>query len=163
MKEQISALMDGEVDLDAAPHVYAALRKEGGTASADWAAWHVIGDVMRGEFVAQSNMQARVMKQIDAEPTVLAPRRSLLESLRSTYAVPMAASVAAVAFVGWVVWQSQGGIALQPEMAQPSVAQNTMPPEALSGYMLAHHEYAPSNGMQHDFNIRPVTYSESRN
>jgi hypothetical protein len=38
-----------------------------------------------------------------------------------------------------------------------------MPPEALTDYMLAHQEYAPSNGMQHNFDIRPVTYSESPN
>lgn len=163
MKEQISALMDGEVDLDANPHLYAALRNDGETAR-DWATWHLIGDVMRGEGMAQSGLHARVMQQIEAEPTILAPRRRrILEKFRVAYAMPMAASAAAVVFVGWMVWQSQGGIALQPEMTQPSIAQNTMPPEALNGYMLAHHEYAPSNGMQHSYDIRPATYSESRN
>lgn len=162
MKEQISALMDGELDLDANPHLYAALRKED-EAARDWATWHLIGDVMRGEGMAQSGLHARVMQRIEAEPTILAPRRRILDKFRAAYAMPMAASAAAVAFVGWMVWQSQGGIALQPELAQPSIAQNAMPPEALNGYMLAHHEYAPSNGMQHAYDIRTVTYSESRN
>lgn len=162
MKEQISALMDGELEMDSNPHLYAALRK-GGEATQDWAVWHLIGDAMRGEAMAQPGLPARVMQQIEAEPTILAPRRRVFDAFRSAYAVPMAASAAAVAFVGWMVWQSQGGIALQLDLAQPSIAQNAMPPEALNGYMLAHHEYAPSNGMQHAYDIRPVTYSESGN
>lgn len=162
MKEQISALMDSELDLERNPHLYAALRK-GGEATQDWATWHLIGDVMRGDAMVQSGLHARVMQQLESEPVILAPRRRLRDIFQSSYSVPMVASAAAVAFVGWMVWQSQGGIALQPELAPPSIAQNTMPPEALSGYMLAHHEYAPSNGMQHSYDIRPVTYSESRN
>lgn len=162
MKEQISALMDGELDLDANPHIYAALRKDG-EAARDWATWHLIGDALRGEAMSQSGLYSRVMQQLESEPTILAPRRRVLDVLRAAYAVPMAASVAAVAFVGWMVWQSQGGIALQHDLAQPSIAQAAVQPDALNGYMLAHHEYAPSNGMQHAYNIRPVTYSESGN
>ncbi len=163
MNEQISALMDGELDMDANPHLYAALRK-GGEATENWATWHLIGDAMRNEAMAQSGLHARIMQQLESEPAILAPRRRLLDVFRATYAVPMAASAAAVAFVGWMVWQSQGGIALQPELPQPAVAQNAISPEALNGYMLAHHEYAPSNGMQHAYdNIRPVTYSQSGN
>lgn len=162
MKEQISALMDGELDLSANPHLYAALRN-GGEAASDWATWHMIGDAMRGEAMAQSGLHARIMQQLEAEPAILAPRRRVLDQFRTALAMPMAASVAAVAFVGWMVWQSQGDLALQPELAPPTMAQNTMPPEALNGYMLAHHEYAPSTGMQHASDIRPVTYTESRN
>jgi sigma-E factor negative regulatory protein RseA len=163
MNEQISALMDGELDLDSNPHLYAELRKNAHSAEC-WATWHLIGDTMRGEAMAQSGLHARIMQQLESEPAILAPRRrSILDVFQSAYAVPMAASAAAVAFVGWMVWQSQGGIALQPEMAKPSIAQSTMPPEALNDYMLAHQEYAPSNGMQHNFDIRPVTYSESPN
>lgn len=162
MKEQISALMDNELDLDANPHLYAALRKDG-EAARDWATWHLIGDTLRGEAMAQSGLCSRVMQQLESEPAILAPRRRVMDAFRSAYMVPMAASAAAVAFVGWMVWQSQGGVSLQRDLAQPSIAQNAAQPETLNDYMLAHHEYAPSNGMQHDYNIRPVTYSESGN
>ncbi len=160
MNEQISALMDGEVDLESSPHLYTYLRKSNEAAD-HWATWHLIGDAMRGDGVAQFGMQERIMRQLEAESAILAPRRRrILDGLRSVYVVPMAASVAAVAFVGWMVWQTQGGIAPQTNTLQPSVAQNTISPEVLDGYMLAHREYAPSNGMQHEYDIRSVTYSE---
>lgn len=163
MNEQISALMDGELNLGNHPHLYAELRKNGESAKC-WATWHLIGDAMRGDAMAQSGLHARIMRQLESEPAIVAPRRrAILEVFRSSHAVPMSAGAAAVAFVGWMVWQSQGGIALQPEPAKPSLAKNTMPSEVLKGYMLAHHEYAPSNGMQQSLDIRPVTYSESGN
>jgi sigma-E factor negative regulatory protein RseA len=160
MKEQLSALMDGELDMDASPHLYAALRKSGEAAEC-WSTYHLIGDVMRGDLPLQAGLQARIMQRLEAEPVVLAPRRRLREMLPG-YAVPMAASAAAVAFVGWMVWQAQG-VAMQPNLAQPSIAQNTISPEALNSYMLAHQEYAPINGMQRAYAVKQVTYSESGN
>jgi sigma-E factor negative regulatory protein RseA len=161
MKEQLSALMDGELDLDSNPHLYSALRKNG-EAAESWATYHLIGDVMRGDLPIHPQLQERIMQRLEAEPVVLAPRRRLRELLHSSYAMPMAASFAAVAFVGWMVWQAQG-VAVQPETAQPSLAQNTISPEALNGYMLAHQEYAPSNGMQHAYDVKQVAYSETGN
>jgi len=161
MKEQLSALMDGELELEANPHLYTALRKSNEAAEC-WSTYHLIGDVMRGELPMRAGLHARVMQQLESEPIVLAPRNRLRKVLHSAHVVPMAASVAAVAFVGWMVWQSQG-VAVQSDLAQPTVAQNAIPPEALNSYMLAHHEYAPSNGMQHAYDVRPVTFSEAGN
>lgn len=161
MKEQLSALMDGEVDMEANPHLYTALCKSD-EACKCWFTYHLIGDAMRGDLRMQTGLYARIMRSLESEPAVLAPRRRLHDMLQLPYMVPMAASAAAVAFVGWVVWQSQG-VAVQPELPQPSIAQNTMAPEALNNYMLAHHEYAPSNGMQHAYDIKSVTYAESGN
>jgi len=162
MKEQLSALMDEEVDLDASPHLYAALRK-GGEAGQCWATWHLIGDVMRGELPVSEDLHARIMRQLEAEPVVLAPRRRLRDILDSAYAVPMAATAAAVAFVGWMVWQGQGGMDPAYDPAQPSIARNAISPESLNSYMLAHHEYAPSNAMLHTGDVRTVIYTEPGN
>ena len=161
MKEQLSALMDGELELEANQHLYTALRKSAEAAEC-WATYHLIGDVMRGELPMHAGLHARVMQQLEAEPVVLAPRHRLRNVLHSAHVVPMAASAAAVAFVGWMVWQSQG-VAVRPDLAQPTVAQNTISPEALDNYMLAHHEYAPSNDMQHAYDVRPIAFSESGN
>ena len=49
MSEDISRLMDGELDDDAAEHVCAAMRDAG--AQATWACYHVIGDQLRGTAV----------------------------------------------------------------------------------------------------------------
>jgi len=161
MKEQLSALMDGELDLDDNPHLYTALSKND-EAEKCWSTYHLIGDVMRGEFQVQNGLHAKVMRQLHSEPTVLAPRRSLRNLLQLNHMVPMAASMAAVAFVGWIVWQSQN-VGVQQPIPSPSLAQNNIAPEALNNYMLAHHEYAPSNGMQHAYDIKPATYSEAGN
>lgn len=159
MKEQLSALMDGELDLDANPHLYTALCKSD-EAEKCWSTYHLIGDVMREEFQLQTGLQTKVMQQLESEPVVLAPRRSLRNSMQLSHVIPVAASVAAVAFVGWMVWQSQN-VGVQSQIPTPSIAQNTLSPESLNNYMLAHHEYAPSNGMQRAYDIEPATYSEA--
>jgi sigma-E factor negative regulatory protein RseA len=161
MKEQLSALVDGELDMDGSPHLYTALRKSGEAVEC-WSTYHLIGDVMRGDLRLQAGLQARIMQRLEAEPVVLAPRRRLHEMLHSGYAMPMAASAAAVAFVGWMVWQAQG-VDVQPNLARTSIAQNTISPEALNSYMLAHQEYAPINGMQRAYDVKQVTYSEPGN
>jgi sigma-E factor negative regulatory protein RseA len=162
MKEQLSALMDGETDLDESPHLYTALCKSD-EAEACWSTYHLIGDVMRGEFRVQNGMYSKIMQQLESEPTVLAPqRRTLRERLQHRHVVPVAASFAAVAFVGWIVWQSQN-VGVSPQAPTPSIAQNTLSPESLNNYMLAHHEYAPTYGMQHAYEIQPATYSETGN
>jgi sigma-E factor negative regulatory protein RseA len=161
MKEQLSALVDGELDMDASPHLYTALRKSTEAAEC-WSTYHLIGDVMRGDLPLQAGLQARIMQQLESEPVVLAPRRRLREMLHSGYTMPVAASAAAVAFVGWMVWHAQG-VDVQPDLARPSIAQNTISPEALNSYMLAHQEYAPINGMQRAYDVKQVTYSEPGN
>lgn len=161
MKEQLSALMDGELGMDASPHLYTALRKSDEAAEC-WSTYHLIGDAMRGDLSLKTDLQQRIMQQLEAEPVVLAPRRKLRDVFSSAYAVPVMATAAAVAFVSLMVLQPQGA-GLNSELAQPSVAQNAISPDALNSYMLAHHEYAPSNGMQHAYDIRPATYSEPGN
>ncbi len=160
MKEQLSALMDGEVDLDESPHLYTALCKSE-EAGKCWFTYHLIGDTLRGDLRMQSGLCARVMDKLEAEPVVLAPRRRLRDRMPSM--APLAASVAAVAFVGWVVWQSQGIAVQVGTPATPTMAKNELPPEALNNYMLAHHEYAPSNGLQRAYDVQSVTYAEPGN
>lgn len=158
MKEQLSALMDGEIDLESHPHLYLALRN-GEEAMECWATWHLIGDVMRGDPVMRTDMSARVMQALADEPVILAPRRRLRDWMSADHAVPLAATAAAVAFVGWMVWQPD--VAPQRDSIRPSVAQNTLSPDMFNSYMLAHHEFAPSAGMQHAYDIRPVEYGSS--
>ena len=160
MKEQLSALMDGEEEMDTSPHLYTALRKSD-EARECWATWHAIGDVMRGEYDEQPGLQDRIMQQLEAEPTILAPKGRLQRWLDSSFAVPVAATAAAIFFVGWVVWQPGTNHTQNP--TQPSIAQIEIPAESLNSYMLAHHEYAPSNGMQHAYNLQPATFTEPGN
>ena len=146
MKETLSAWIDDELSgpqADALPVQLkgnAQLRK-------DWDCYHLIGDALRG--VQGPDLSARIRARLDAEPTVLAPRRRKPEKLRWA-ALSMAASVAAVAFVGW--------------MALPGLQQDSLPVAAVPAreirlvaapagegakdYLLAHQRYSPSSAMQ---------------
>ncbi len=171
LKQQLSALMDGEVDLDANPHlVKTALQSDELTHS--WATYHLIGDILRGDRALKRDVAALTMQHLKNEPVVLAPKRRISQWINPQYATSMAASVAAVAFVGWAVWQAQGLGSQQPVMqasATPSptpqqiAAKNTPPAETFDRYMLAHHEYASGNAMQYSADIQTASYSEAGN
>ena len=75
MNEQISRLMDGEIDASELDGVCAMLK--GDAAMATWNCYHTIGDALRGETpVTAQRRRRRVARKLTAEPTVLAPRRS---------------------------------------------------------------------------------------
>ena len=89
-REQISALVDGEL---AGPHVdvaLAALRQESG--QANWAVYHQIGDVLRSDDMAitlSAGFAERMSARLDAEPTIVAPlvSKNSPDTLVSTEAV----------------------------------------------------------------------------
>lgn len=101
MKDKLSALLDGDLDEQSMRHVFDSIRRDR-SLRADWEAYCAIGDALRGHGECSRGLVARVMAEIDAEPTVLAPavaptRASLRRSL-----MPIAASLMGVAAVGWV-------------------------------------------------------------
>jgi sigma-E factor negative regulatory protein RseA len=151
MKDQISALMDGEQALSSSEHIYTAL-KAGGELSECWATYHLIGDVMRGNALMKSGFHQRLMQKLEAEPTILAPhtRKPFVKS-RAVWSA--AASVSAVMFVGWMVLQQQSQT--DAATAPQEVAQN-LPTE----YLLAHQASAASSAAYY---IQPAAYSGSAN
>jgi len=104
MKEQISALIDGELDESQARGVFDAL--DGSAALRDeWRCYSLIGDCLRGEAVG-ADLSSAVMARLQDEPTVLAPvakRRGLTWAQRP---LAMAAAVTAVAMVAWASLRS---------------------------------------------------------
>jgi sigma-E factor negative regulatory protein RseA len=147
MKETLSAWMDSELsgrdDATLLPQLQqdAELRR-------NWDCYHLIGDALRG--VQGADVCASVCARIDAEPTVLAPqRRGQPEKLRWA-ALSLAASVAAVAFVGWIALSGTQQDAPQVAVvAAPQVQPVAAPAgEAVNDYLLAHQRYSPSNAMQ---------------
>jgi len=150
MKDQISALMDDELAPDATEHLITSV-KTGGESAECWAIYHLIGDTMRGNPIFRADFHLRLMQLLDAEPTALAPKGLFNKSLVKTPIVwSVAASVAAVAFVGWTVLQQQvqnGNDATPIEIAQ------NLPSE----YLLAHQASAPSGAAYY---IQPATYTE---
>jgi len=74
--EDLSALVDGEIDANAAARLAGQWRDDAALRSR-WHAYHLIGDVLRSDDLAQANrdaaLWAAVHERIAQEPVVLAP------------------------------------------------------------------------------------------
>lgn len=168
MSEKLSALMDGELSPDEMARQISALKNDSAL-NQTWAAYHVLGDALRKSPQLSLDFTAKLAQQLAEEPTVLAPqRKSKLRTPR--YAMPLAASVAAVSLVGVLAWQmvrvnqADAPIALaaapvaakQQVTLAPSVqVVATKRPETVqfsrvvsNSYLLAHQEFSPSYAME---------------
>ncbi len=178
-REQISALMDGELDETRVQALCAQLKNE--ESCECWAAYHLIGDALRNECLAQKGFAQRFAERLAAEPTVLAPGYQTQAERRAApdwaaavrarpwyYGMAAAASVAAVGLVGWFGMQ---GFSFGPALgelasARPvratqataadarSMAQmnRQAPSLGINPYLLAHQEYSPATAIQ---GVRP--------
>ena len=155
--DKISALMDGELDARQAHDQFVRLKQDGELVEC-WQAFHVIGDSMRGDRVLSPEFNRRMAERLTAEPTVLAPQRSMTPKRVMTYALSAAASVAGVALVGWVAFVSNP-IATQQELAKAPVVPAPMAAPAtqlasvpsdgkMNDYLIAHQEFSPSTSIQ---------------
>jgi sigma-E factor negative regulatory protein RseA len=145
--EEISLLMDGELDAERACF---GLQE---TASVEtWACYHVIGDTLRGGGGLAPGFAERFATRLTAEPTVLAPPR--MRPAPAAVAWALAASVAAVGVVGWVALTTMplppGAMATAQEAAAVRPADVRRP--VVNEYLLAHQEYSPTTAIQ---GVRP--------
>lgn len=154
MKEKLSAWMDGELEGEQARQFPPQLKRGAGLRS-DWDCYHLIGDALRG--VQGPDLCTRICDRLDAEPTVLAPQRRGKEEKVRWFALSAAASVAAVAFVGWMaltgVQQDTQQVAAAPSTEVKRLASEVkllVAPagEGATDYLLAHQRYSPSSAMQ---------------
>lgn len=149
--DKISALMDGELDGHEERGQLSRLQEDRELIGT-WYAFHLIGDAMRGERPLSAGFNERLAARMAAEPTVLAPRRAVTRSAM-TYALSAAASISAVALVGWVAFVNHP-LATTSQIAQaPAVV--SIPPLAsvssegkMNEYLIAHQEYSPSTAIQ---------------
>lgn len=160
MSEQISALMDGEIEIEDAAHLIASMQSSRQAADA-WSQYHIIGDAMRGNTLLSNNFKHNLMHKIELEPTVLAPR-SVIHSEKSVEfkdKLPakwsIAASFAAVMVVGWMAMHQTQSVSDVPtlEIAKADVSEQSIP----SAYLTAHQSSAPSAS---SYYIQSVSYAE---
>lgn len=162
MNEQISALIDDEMNVADAAHIIAAMQSSSAAADA-WSQYHLIGDAMRGTNALSSGFKQNLMHQLELEPTVLSPKPlldSAAEVAPHSHKLPaawsIAASFAAVMVVGWVALQQQthtDNVLPTTSVAQNDAAAASIPAE----YLLAHQATAPSGSTYY---IQSVSYSE---
>ncbi len=165
---ELSALFDGELeDHEVATIVRAALAE--GKQLADWQAYALIGDQLRGERSYTPDFVENVMVRVREEPQVLAPGNLRRQSQHPLLA--LAASVAGVVAVGWLALtgapQVQGpqvayvAVSPAPTFAKtepskpttPQVKQVSADRAEMGEYLVAHHAHASAfhlgEGVQH--------------
>ena len=160
MTQEISSLMDGELEGREAEVALGACCGDEGLRR-NWHLYHVIGDAMRGQAPSTLAMPRKVLEKLNAQPTVLAPRRRVPATV-TRVALAAAASVATVGVVGWLGSQGASPVA-DPVVAktsaptasplQPVASTATVPVPALNvqEYLVAHRQM-PSPEL-----YRPVT------
>ena len=159
----VSALMDGELDEHPARDVLAKLKEDPGLRER-WETYHLISEALKSEpllspVLSSRGFSAAFAERLQAEPTILAPRKSVLTPKRvTTYALSAAASVSAAALVVWVAMSGSeqplsvaGG---KPDQA-PAVAAlvSTLPASvssdsSMNQYFLLHQGVSPSSEFQ---------------
>src|SRR5579859_1511280 len=104
MKAKISVLMDGELDDRELEEALAALARDGEARRA-WGTYHLIRDALGGGSILSADFAEKVASRLAQEPSVLAPRGAGRIPLRARWmSLSAAASVAAVALVGWLAF-----------------------------------------------------------
>jgi sigma-E factor negative regulatory protein RseA len=179
MKNEISALMDGELDPEAAAAVIAQLKKADELRD-EWTVYHLISDALGQTEAMPADITRRVRARLAAEPTVLAPRPAIRHK---TKVFAAAASVAAVAMIGLMNLQTPDRLtenhlaedrsapaaanpatntaALPAAPAVVSVSASLPDPAQINDYLLAHRQFSPSTAM-HGTAPYVLTVAESR-
>ena len=155
MNENISRLMDGEVDPVEFERLCAEMKAP--EAMGTWVCYHVIGDQLRGARGVAPRFAARFCAALAVEPTVLAPdlATKLAQSAQhgragqvATAAWAVAATLAAVTVVGWTAFSMVDApptaVAKAREATTVRAAQIKPPADIPADYLLAHQEYSPS-------------------
>lgn len=154
--EHISALMDGELDEHQMRRHLARLKQDPDLRDC-WDMFHLIGDALRGEPGLSETFGGAMREKLASEPTVLAPRRTSMKRI-AAYALTAAASLSAVAAVGWLAFfnnplvpQSQVATSSPspPAITNPSPQLTNLPSDGtMNEYLIAHQEYSPSTAIQ---------------
>jgi len=166
MKSDISAFMDGELEAAACEPVLASLREDG-EARAAWRMYHLIGDALLGHVAPGERCVARVLARLEHEPALIGTLPAdIAAPRRARWFVPsaIAASLSAVALVGWMVFapkqpgvefaESAAPVVVAPQVlatakakAAPVQVRRPLSP-AERDYLLAHQVYSPRNSLQ---------------
>ncbi|BBE51504.1 Anti-sigma-E factor RseA [Ferriphaselus amnicola] len=150
MKQQISALMDGELFDDDAETLLDVMKRHP-EADEDWQTYHLIGDILRQPDQAHADISTVMRQRLQAEPTVLAPKARTRQQKARWFALSAAASVLAVGVVAWMSVQISPEVT--PQLAAQQQEFNVRPASysvegGVNDYLMAHQEMSPSSDIQ---------------
>lgn len=166
MTKELSALLDGELEMHEKSALWATLKAEP-QLRGRWQEYKLISDALHAEANLASDLTAKVMRDLAEEPVILAPRVRQAKTWSGAI-MALAASVAGVAVVGWLALAPQvqeGGVpALAVAKQQPvAVAAHSAGQHGLQEYVLAHQANSPTSylqgGTQH---VRTVSVAGTR-
>jgi len=159
MTQEISSLMDGELGAqEAGQALQACCASE--EHKRTWYLYHVIGDSMRGQGPRRLALPGGVLDSLKAQPTVLAPRRKIMDTTFARMSLAAAASVATVGVVGWI--GTQGGQVVEGDLvarngirpvANTTPVQGAQPVLDVQDYLVAHRQI-PSPELYRQVNNR---------
>ena len=144
MSEKISALMDGELEGAAADETVALLSRDDEAADA-WRLYHLMSDALHEQPLLSANFARRMSERLAGEPTVIAPGRLPGRTPVRRFAYAAAASIAAVALVGWLAFAPQRPAEVPIAKVQPPAV--SLPAQA-NDYLLAHQGFSPRVSLQ---------------
>jgi sigma-E factor negative regulatory protein RseA len=152
--DKISQWMDGELEGQAAEQQLRRLKQDDELLQC-WHTFHLIGDSLRGEQSLSQGFTRRLASRLAEEPTVLAPHRNMARRF-TTYALSAAASLSAVALVGWVAFSNNPSVevakappAVSVASTAPSTQLDSVPSDGkMNEYLMAHQEFSPSTAIQ---------------
>lgn len=161
MKQDISALMDGELFDEDAEDALNKLKRNP-EAHTEWQVYHLISDALRQPDHVRSDISTSMRDRLRDEPIVFAP--VVQQKKARWYAVSAAASVMAITLVAWL--SLQAGSTIQFQVA---TTQNAMHPASFSAvdhfddYLSAHREFSPRKDvLRMTSHVRTVTSQQEK-
>ncbi|KVW99613.1 hypothetical protein ABW22_01170 [Thiobacillus denitrificans] len=139
----LSAALDGETARAETGACITAMKRDE-VLRQSWSEYHLIGDLMRGVAPVQDDFMARFSAQLAAEPTVLAPRRSVWPQ-----------RLAVVSFASFAVWgvvaltglmsdaPATAPMAVAPGFQQAGLVSEPRDDDRFASYLVAHQEFSP--------------------
>ena len=161
MKQDISALMDGEL-FDEDAEVVLNKLKRNPEAHAEWQVYHLISDALRQPDHVRPDISVSMRECLRDEPVIFAP--AARQKKAWWYAVSAAASVMAITLVAWLSLQAGSKTQFQVATAQNAAhPAGFSPADHWSDYLSAHREFSPSKDvLRMTSHVRTVTSQEKR-
>ncbi|MDZ7594789.1 MAG: sigma-E factor negative regulatory protein [Thiobacillus sp.] len=139
----LSAALDGETARAETGACITAMKRDEGLRQ-NWSEYHLIGDLMRGVAPVQDDFMARFSAQLAAEPTVLAPRRSVWPQRLAVASFASFAVWGVVALTGLLSdAPATAPMAVAPGFQQAGLVSESRDDDRYASYLVAHQEFAP--------------------